>query len=302
MKLTLIKLGQSSTTRFRLFLTLALGVAALTAAAAPASFKAATPFWPDTGGDGLTRRVGFRVTLDNPRHLGKSLCGNRGDSIVELDSAVGDLLATLERSKLRDNTLVIFSSDNGGIMDDGYEDVGSFDLPCKGVLRGYKGSLFKDGHRVPLIARWPGQIKAGGECNELVTLLDLPASLAALTGQTLPPGAAIDSCNVLPALLGQPHDQPGRETFVAHVGGVAGKVPLAIHQGQWKLILEGGARPSYGDANRSQRVPLTEEEKKQIQQPFLVNLASDLTESTNLASAYPERVAEMKQTLDAIIA
>ncbi|MEI8288702.1 MAG: arylsulfatase [Verrucomicrobiota bacterium] len=240
--------------------------------------------------------------VPNPRHTGKSQCGIRGDSIVELDSAVGDLLATLDRLKLRDNTLVIFSSDNGGIMDDGYEDVGNFEHPCNGVLRGYKGSLFEGGHRVPLITRWPRHVKAGGECDELVTLLDLPASLAALTGQAVPAGAAIDSCNVLPALLGQPHDQPGRETFVAHVGGVAGKVPLAIRQGQWKLIQEGGARRSYGDANPSQRVPLTEDEKKQLKQPFLVDLAADITESTNLASANPGRVAEMRKLLEAIIA
>ncbi|MEI7809329.1 MAG: hypothetical protein WCJ07_12685, partial [Verrucomicrobiota bacterium] len=154
---------------------------------------------------------------------------------------------------------------------------------------------------VPLITRWPGHIKAGGESDELVTLLDLPASLAALTGQTVPVGAAIDSCNVLPALLGQPHDQPGRETFVAHVGGVAGKVPLAIRQGQWKLIQEGGARRSYGDANKSSRVPPTAEEKKEINKPFLVNLAADITESTNLASAHPERVAEMRKLLETVV-
>ena len=239
--------------------------------------------------------------VPNPRHHGKSQCGTRGDSIVELDSAVGDLLATLDRLKLRDNTLVIFSSDNGGIMDDGYEDVGNFDHPCNGVLRGYKGSLFEGGHRVPLITRWPGHVKAGGESDELVTLLDLTASLAALTGQAVPAGAAIDSCNVLPALLGQPHNQPGRETFVAHVGGVVGKTPLAIRQGQWKLIQEGGVRRSYGDANKSSRVPPTAEEKKEINKPFLVNLAADITESTNLASAHPERVAEMRKLLETVV-
>jgi arylsulfatase A-like enzyme len=217
---------------------------------------------------------------------------------VELDKAVGELLATLERLKLVENTLVVFSSDNGGIMDDGYEDVGNFDHPCNGALRGYKGSLFEGGHRVPFIARWPGQIQAGSKCDELVTLLDFTATFAALTGQTIPAGAAIDSFNVLPALLGQPHDQPGRETFVAHVGGVAGKVPLAIRQGQWKLITEGGARPSFKDANKSNKTPLPAEAR----QPFLVNLANDPGESTNVAEANPERVQEMKKLLESIIA
>jgi arylsulfatase A-like enzyme len=236
--------------------------------------------------------------VPHPRHHGKSQCGTRGDAIVELDEAVGELLAALERLQLADKTLVIFSSDNGGVMDDGYEDVGNFEHPCNGALRGYKGSLFEGGHRVPMIARWPGRIPAGSSCDELVTLLDLTASLASLTGQTIPQGAAIDSCNVLPALLGEPHDKPGREAFVAHVGGVAGRVPLAIRHGQWKLITAGGARPSFKDANKSNRTPLTAEARR----PFLVNLADDPGESKNVASDHPERVLEMRKLLDAIIA
>lgn len=236
--------------------------------------------------------------VPHPRHRGKSQCGIRGDAIVELDEAVGQLLATLDRLKIAEKTLVVFSSDNGGIMNDGYEDVGNFDHPCNGDLRGYKGSLFEGGHRVPMIARWPGRIPAGSSCEELVTLLDFTASFASLTGQTIPPGAALDSCNVLPALLGKPHDKPGRDTFVAHVGGVAGKVPLSIRQGQWKLITEGGSRPSFKDADKSNRTPQTEETRK----PFLVNLAEDPTESRSVAAEQPERVLEMKKLLDLIIA
>src|SRR5207249_6881780 len=74
--------------------------------------------------------------VPHPRFRGKSQCGVRGDAFVELDSAVGDLLATLDRLKLADNTLVVFTSDNGGVMDDGYEDVGNFEHPCNGKLRG----------------------------------------------------------------------------------------------------------------------------------------------------------------------
>jgi arylsulfatase A-like enzyme len=236
--------------------------------------------------------------VPNPRHLGKSQCGTRGDAIVEIDESIGELMNTLDRLELTDKTLIIFSSDNGGIMDDGYEDVGNFDHPCNGKLRGYKGSLFEGGHRVPMIARLPGRIPAGSTCDELVTQLDFTATLAALTGQTTPPGVAIDSCDILPALLGETHDKPGRETFVAHVGGVAGKVPLAIRQGQWKLITEGGARESYKDANRSNTTPLTADAKK----PFLVNLAEDLSESKNVAEDHPERVLEMRRLLDSIIA
>jgi arylsulfatase A-like enzyme len=236
--------------------------------------------------------------VPHERHHGKSQCGTRGDAIVELDEAVGELMAALDRLKLAEKTLVLFSSDNGGIMNDGYEDVGSFEHPCNGGLRGYKGSLFEGGHRVPMIVRWPGRVPAGSRCDELVTLLDLTASFAALTGQTIPRGGAIDSCNVLPAMLGETHSKPGRETFVAHVGGVAGKVPLAIRHGSWKLITEGGARPSFKDANQSNRAKLSEEDRK----PFLVDLAADPAESRNLAQENPGRVLEMKRLLENVIA
>ena len=227
--------------------------------------------------------------VPNARHQGKSQCGTRGDSIVELDVAVGEIIATLERLKIADNTLLIFSSDNGGVMDDGYEDVGSFEHPCNGVLRGFKGSLWEGGHRVPLIARWPGHIQPGTECKELVTLLDMTASCAALTGQTLPAEAAPDSCNVLPALLGLPHDKPGRTSFIAHVGGT--ESPKAIRQGDWKLIQAGGARESYADANKTGNAG---KKKKQPPAPFLVNLADDLSEQKNLAAEHPEKVKELQ--------
>ena len=215
--------------------------------------------------------------VPSPRFHDKSQCGTRGDAIAELDSAVGEVLTLLERLKLADNTLVIFSSDNGGVMDDGYEDVGSFKHPCNGKLRGYKGSLWEGGHRVPMIARWPGHISAKSECDELVTLLDLTATLASLTGQTLPKGAAADSINVLPALLGLPHEQPARETFVPHVGGIKG--PFALRQGTWKLVQAQGKNPPV---------------------PFLVNLASDPGEKTNLASEQPQRLAAMTSLLGQI--
>ena len=227
--------------------------------------------------------------VPNARHHGKSQCGTRGDSIVELDVAVGEVLATLERLKIADNTLLMFSSDNGGVMDDGYEDVGSFDHPCNGVLRGYKGSLWEGGHRVPFLARWPGHIQPGSECGELIALLDLTATCAALTGQALPADAAVDSCNVLPALLGLPHDKPGRETFIAHVGGTAS--PKAIRQGDWKLIQAGGARESYADANKSGNAG---KKAKQPPAPCLVNLASDLSEQKNHAVEHPDKVKELQ--------
>jgi len=228
--------------------------------------------------------------VPNPCHHGKSQCGTRGDAIVELDVAIGEVLATLDRLKLADNTLVVFTSDNGGVMDDGYEDVGNFEHPCNGALRGYKGSLFEGGHRVPFIARWPGKIKAGSECGELMAHLDMLATFAALTGQTLASDAALDSFNVLPALLGQPHNKAGRENFVAHVGGTKG--PFAIRQSTWKLIQAGGARESYKDAGKTARVG--KGKGKAAIPPFLVNLTDDPSEKKNIAAEHPDKVKELQ--------
>jgi arylsulfatase A-like enzyme len=217
--------------------------------------------------------------VPNPRFKGSSQCGTRGDSIHELDDSVGQVLAALERLKLTDKTLVIFTSDNGGVMDDGYEDFGSMEHKCNGALHGFKGSLYEGGHRVPFIARWPGKIKAGSECGELITLLDMAASFAALTGVPLPEDAVLDSINVLPALLDQPHDKPLRKDFIAHTGGIKG--PFGIRQGPWKLVMGSGG---YGAAQRADRPT----------GPQLFNLDDDLSETKNLAAEHPEIVQKLK--------
>ena len=164
--------------------------------------------------------------VPHPRFKGTSSVGTRGDTIHELDDSVGTVLAALDRLHLADNTLVIFTSDNGGVMDDGYEDVGSFDYHPNAPLRGVKGSLWEGGHRVPFLARWPDRIKPGTTSAALIAHLDMPATLAALVGTAVPEGQCRDSVNVLPALLGE--SSHGRETFVAHSGGTRG--PFALRR------------------------------------------------------------------------
>ncbi|HYR59641.1 MAG TPA: sulfatase-like hydrolase/transferase, partial [Chthoniobacteraceae bacterium] len=218
--------------------------------------------------------------VPNPRFTYTSACGIRGDSIQELDDSVGKVLATLERLKLVDKTLVIFTSDNGGVVDDGYEDFGSLEHKCNGALRGFKGSLFEGGHRVPLISRWPGHIAEGSENGELITLLDMSATFAALTGVALPQDAVPDGFNVLPALLGEPHEKPARETFIAHNGGTKG--PFGIRKGPWKLITGPGG---------SGRGPKPDNPAE----PQLFNLADDLAETKNVAAEHPEIVQELRE-------
>jgi arylsulfatase A-like enzyme len=143
-----------------------------------------------------------------------------------------------------------------------------------GALRGAKGSLYEGGHRVPMLARWPGKIPAGKESDALVALVDLPRSLAALAGQTLPEGAAPDSQNVLPALLGS-SDARGRESLVLQSNG---ERPLALRQGNWKLIQGKGSAVQ------------------------LYDLLADPAESRDLAKEQPERVAAMQEQLAGEIA
>jgi arylsulfatase A-like enzyme len=219
----------------------------------------------------------------HPRFAGKTEGGSRGAALAELDDTVGQVLAALDELRLAKQTLVIFTSDNGGVPADGYETEIHPDHRCNGVLRGTKGTQYEGGHRVPFIARWPETIKPGEE-NELIALTDMYATFAALIGVSLPPDAALDSMNVLPALLGQVHARPARETFISHGAGTKG--PFGIRLGPWKLVQNAGGGIGFGkSAERPARAP------------HLFNLADDLSESHDLAAMHPEKVRELSELL-----
>ena len=218
--------------------------------------------------------------VPNERFKGTSQAGTRGDAIQELDDTVNQVLTALDRLKLAENTLVIFTSDNGGVNDDGYEDFGPPEHAMNGALRGTKGTLYEGGHRVPLIARWPDKIKAGSESAALIAHLDMPATFAALTGVPLPADAAPDSFNVLPALLGE--SKTARDHAIFHTGGTQG--PLTLRMGQWKFIQAG--RGGYGKAQ------VNPNPKAPPPKPQLFNLAEDPAEQNDLAAKMPEKVKE----------
>jgi arylsulfatase A-like enzyme len=225
--------------------------------------------------------------VPNPRFRGTSDCGWRGDVIQQLDWTVGQVLATLDRLKLATNTLVIFTSDNGGAIKDTYDD-GTNPLHGRqkpnGALRGAKGSLYEGGHRVPFLARWPGHIPAGATSSALLGHVDTLATVAALTGQQLPADAAPDSFNGLPAWLGEKPPMSARDHLVLQNNGQA---PLALRQGDW-VLLQKGAGP------RQQRPPAA----GAAPNLELYNLATDLTQTNNLALQQPARVREMSARLE----
>jgi arylsulfatase A-like enzyme len=208
--------------------------------------------------------------------------GPRGDVIVQADWSTGEVLRALDRLGLAGNTLVIWSSDNGPVVDDGYHDEAETRLGSHrpaGPWRGGKYSNFEGGTRVPLLVRWPDRIKPGVS-EALVCQVDFPASFAALTGQKLPDQAAPDSFNVLPALLGE--SPTGRDHLIEHAR------ELSVRQGPWKYI-EPGKGPKI-NAN-------TGTELGTDPQPQLYNLAGDPGERTNLAAQHPDKVRELQALL-----
>ncbi len=220
--------------------------------------------------------------VPHSRFVGKSGLGPRGDAIVQLDWCTGEILKALDRLKLADDTLVIFTSDNGPVVDDGYKDDAVEKLSGhtpSGPLRGGKYSAFDAGTRVPFIVRWPGKVKPG-QSDALLCQIDLMASFASLTGQTLAHEDAPDSFDVLDALLGK--TPVGRDHLIEHARA------LSLIKGDWKYIT-----PNKGaKINRNVNIELGNDPK-----PQLYNLKEDLGERHNLAEKHPERVAELAALL-----
>jgi arylsulfatase A-like enzyme len=223
--------------------------------------------------------------LPHPRFQGRSGMGPRGDAILELDWQVGEVLSALDRLGLAENTLVLFTSDNGPVIDDGYRDQAVEllgDHRPSGPFRGGKYSAFEAGTRVPFIVRWPRRI-APATSGALISQIDFPASFAALAGVPLAAGDAPDSENVLRALLGDARQ--GREHLVEQGG------PLSIIRGDWKLI-----EPRNGPRVNAQ----TNIELGNDPAPQLYNLADDPGERLNRAAERPELVAELTALLQRI--
>lgn len=221
----------------------------------------------------------------NPRFKGTSDCGTRGDVIHELDWSVGEILAALDRLDLAKNTLVIFTSDNGGAIKDTYDD-GTNALHARqapnGSLRGAKGTLYEGGHRVPFIAKWPGRIQAGTTSDALIGLIDMMATFGALAGQPMPEAAGPNSFNVLPALLGERTASPPRDHLVVQINGAE---PLGLREGPWKLVTHRPTKAGDPDARAHAE---------------LYNLETDLGETNNLAAKHPERVIAMISRLQEV--
>ena len=222
----------------------------------------------------------------NAQFLHTSQCGIRGDSIEELDSVVGGFMDTLKKLNLDKNTIVIFSSDNGPIVNDGYKDGSVLELnghKPAGPYRGGKYQIYEAGTRLPFIVSWPGTI-APGVSSALVNQVDLYSSLADLVGVADAAKGRPDSQDILPALLGK--SPTARTTMVEQ-----SITRLALREGPWQFIQAGAEKnKNKEEGDKSQGPPASADLQ-------LYNLETDPGEKQSVAAQHPDVVQKMSAEL-----
>ena len=219
-------------------------------------------------------------------YRGKSQAGEYGDYVQQVDDAVGKVLHTLDSMGLSENTIVIFSSDNGPYWRDNFVEM--FHHKAAGEFRGMKGDAFEGGHRVPFIVRYPGKVKAGTVSTVTTTLANLMATCAGLIGQHATEFETEDSYSILPVLTGKSEAIAEQPAIV----NISSKGTYSIRQGSWKLITKLG---SGGFTVPSAVEPVPGGPVAQ-----LYNLATDIHEDNNLYTQYPEKVKELNALLEKI--
>ncbi|MFC5457819.1 sulfatase family protein [Prosthecobacter fluviatilis] len=232
--------------------------------------------------------------MPHERFQGKTKLGFRGDCIVEFDWCVGEIMKTLDRLKLAENTLIVLCSDNGPVLDDGYKDGAVEKLGSHqpaGAFSGGKYSVLEGGTRTPFITRWKGRVQPGVS-EQVVCTIDLASSLAALTGTALPETSCRDSINVLPALLGEPGAK-GRDHLLQQDNN---GVSFGLRMGDWKLVRHKKAK------GKSQAVVSVKSHKDAEGLHALYFLPDDPSEENDLSAKNPEKMQAMIAKLDALIA
>ena len=218
----------------------------------------------------------------NEEWKGKSGLNLYADFVMETDAVVGQMVETLDNSGEADNTLVVFTSDNGCAPYIGVGELEEMGHYPSGPLRGYKADAWEGGHRVPFIVRWPDMVMPGSVSDQLIPQADIMATVAAVLGTKLPDNTGEDSFNLMPLLKGE--DDPIRNHAVStSIQGVP-----AIRLGQWKYIPAPGSGGWGKGGDASQRIQL-------------YNLADDVGETNNLAAEHSERVARMQGLLEELI-
>ncbi|MHC4984015.1 MAG: sulfatase family protein, partial [Planctomycetota bacterium] len=233
------------------------------------------------------------------RFNGTSKCGRYGDFIHELDWIVGQVLKALDELKLTDNTLVIFTSDNGGMLNAGGKDAWRAGHRMNGKLLGFKFGAWEGGHRVPFIVRWPGKVTPGSRSDQLIGNIDLPATFAAMMGHTIKAGEAPDSFNILPAVTGEPA-RPIRD----HLIQACAHRRLALRKGKWVYVQgqgSGGFGNGLGEIAFTKQInsDVTTEGRIRKGAPpnQLYDLAADPYQTTNAHEEHPDVAQSLQAEL-----
>jgi arylsulfatase A-like enzyme len=227
--------------------------------------------------------------VPTPEFQGKSGLNEYADFVLQVDSDMGKILDALETNGLSENTLLVFTSDNGCSPQAKIEELVAAGHHPSHIYRGHKADAYEGGHRVPFLVRWPAKVKAGTVSDTLVGQIDLLATMADLMDAKLPDGAGEDSFSFVPVLSGE---GPGPRTSIVSQS-INGS--FAIRDGQWKLLLCPGSggwsfpKPGADDTSGQPEFQL-------------YDLATDPGEKTNLVEQHPDRVAKMKAKMEEAIA
>jgi arylsulfatase A-like enzyme len=221
--------------------------------------------------------------MPTSEYQGKSKVGWYGDFVIQTDATVGQVLDALDRLKLRENTIVIFTSDNGAHWLP--SDIQQFGHRANGSWRGQKADVWEAGHRVPFIVRWPGRVRPGSTAPQTICLTDMLATFAEVVGEKLPDNSGEDSFSMLPVLLGKAGNRPIRDSVIHH----SASGMFAIRAGDWVLIDglgSGGFTP-----------PRTEKPQPGGPAGQLYHLGDDPQQEKNRYQEQPEVVARLRSLL-----
>ncbi len=226
-----------------------------------------------------------KPVLPSKRFQGSSEAGIYGDYVVETDWAVGHIIKALKKKGIYENTLIIFTSDNGSFASNEKYGVTEYGHQPNGKLRGEKTDIWEGGHRVPFIVVWPSVVKGEQIYNGTVATTDIMATVAEVLGPSLADSAGVDSWSFLPALKGEQAEGIEQRTWVHHsISGL-----FAIRQGKWKLIMGKGAGGRGGRGSKSD--PSGQ----------LYDMENDIAEKNNLFTQYPEVVKTLSDELEKLV-
>ena len=239
-----------------------------------------------------------KPTLPHPRFRGKTDLGPYGDFIVQVDWTVGQVLKAIGTAGIRDNTLVIYTSDNGSYMfrlndpnapdhvsDPTIQAFRAGHHRANYIFRGTKADIWEGGHHVPFLARWPGKIKAGSRSSETICLTDFFATATEIAGGKLPEDAAEDSFSILPLLEGRGWTTPRAPVVHHSAGGM-----FAIRDGKWKLVLGNGSGGREKPAGEPFGTPYR-----------LFDMTKDISERTDVLDQHPDLARRMESELEVIV-